>query len=176
MITDLALPSMGGAKLCAAIRGEDSLKNISIILACETMHANLPLCRNAGANTVIEKPIDPVELFIKVSELIAVPQRQDMRVMIRVALSGGAAGSPSFASSENISISGMLLETAGELNQGGQMNCAFNIGHNEIKVTAKVVRVDRAPSGRYRCGVQFMNLDMKSMIVIEHYVKSRSKT
>jgi CheY-like chemotaxis protein len=175
IITDLTLPSMGGAKLCAAIRGEDALKNISIILACEKMQASLPLCRNAGANTVIEKPVDPVELFIKVSELIAVPQRQDMRVMIRVALSGGA-GSPLHTSSENISISGMFLETTSELKEGDQMNCAFNIGHNEVKVNARVIRVDLAPSGRYRCGVKFMNLEMKSMIVIEHYVKSRSKT
>lgn len=175
IITDFALPSMGGAKLCAAIRGDEALKNSSIILACETMHASMPLCRNAGANTVIEKPVDPVELFIKVSELIAVPQRQDMRVMIRVDLSGGAAGSPPLAISENISISGMLLETTSELKEGDEMNCAFNIGHNEIKVTAKVKRVDRAPSGRYRCGVKFMNLDVRSMIVIEHSVRSYSK-
>lgn len=176
IIADFALPVMGGAKLCAAVRGEASLKNVSIILACEKMQAQQPFCRDTGANAVIEKPIDPVELFIKVSELIAVPPRRDMRVMLRVAVSEAASGSASFAGSENISISGMLLEMSTEVKPGDLMNCAFHIGHSEIKVAAKVVRVEVAPSGRYRCGIRFMNLDTKSLIVIETYVKSRSKT
>ncbi|MDH4162652.1 MAG: response regulator [Nitrospirota bacterium] len=176
IITDFALPVMGGARLCAEIRGDDSLKNVSIILACEKMHVSPALCGNAGANAMIEKPVDPVELFIKVSELIAVPPRRDMRVMLRVAVSGGAAGSPSFATSQNISISGMLLESAVELKPGDQMDFAFTIGHTEIKVTAKVMRVEATSSGRYQCGVKFVNLDTKSLIVIEQYVKSRSKS
>ena len=175
IITDYALPVMGGARLCAIIRGEDSLKGVSIILACEKIHASPALCGSACANSVIEKPVDPVEFFNKVSELIAVPPRRDMRVMLRVAVSGGRPGLPSFASSENISMSGMLLEMTDALKPGDEMNCAFNIGHSEIKVTAKVTRVDLTSSGRYRCGVKFMNLDTKSLIVIEQFVKARSK-
>lgn len=175
IITDFALPAMGGAKLCAAIRGEEKLKTVSIILACDKAQAGLPLCKKAGANAVIEKPVDPVELFIKVSELITVPPRRDIRVLLRVAVSGGMAGSPSFANAENISISGMLMETNQHLKLGDQMDCSFFVGHSEINVAAKVMRVELTPSGRYRCGMQFMNLDTKSLIVIEQYVKSRSK-
>ncbi len=175
IVTDFALPVMGGAKLCAAIRGDEALKNVSIILACDKVHAGLPLCKNVGANSMIDKPVDTVELFMKVSELISVPPRRDMRVLLRVAVSGGVDGSPSFANSENISISGMLMETNQKVAVGDQVNCSFFVGHNEIKVTGKVMRSDLLPSGRYRCGLKFVNLDTKSMIVIEHFVKSRAK-
>lgn len=175
IIVDFTFPAMGGAKLCAAVRNDASLKGTSIILACDKVHRDLPLCRNAGANAVIEKPVDPVDLYLKVSELIAIPQRRDIRVLLRVAVSSGAAGAPSFASSENISISGMLIETNLKMAPGDQVDCSFFIGHNEIKVQSRVMRVELAASGRYRCGVRFLNPDTKSMIVIEQYVKSRSR-
>jgi len=174
IIADLALPVMGGAALLTKIRADSALRTVSIIMACDGREASRVLCRDAGANAVITKPVDAIALFSRVSELIVVPQRKDMRVLLRVSVDDGrGGGGPVFAASENISMSGMLLEANHPYRPGDRLACSFHIGHNEVKVEGKVVRSDRGESGRYRCGIQFMNLDTRTMIVIEQFVRSR---
>ena len=38
-----------------------------------------------------------------------------------------------------------------------------------------VMRVDRTEGGRFRCGVKFLNLSARNIVIIEQYVKSRLK-
>jgi DNA-binding response OmpR family regulator len=174
IIADLALPVMGGSALITRIRGDASLKAVSIIMAYDGEEESRVLCRDAGANAVISKPVDATALFSRVSELIVVPQRKDMRALLRVSVDdqrGG--GGPVFAASENISMSGMLLEGNHPYRPGDRLECSFHIGHIEVKVEARVVRSVKEASGRYRCGIQFVNLDTKTMIVIEQFVRSR---
>jgi hypothetical protein len=80
------------------------------------------------------------------------------------------------ATSYNISISGMLLETKRELNKGDKLYCSFNIAHSEITTQCLIVRVERTDAGRFRYGARFMGLDTKAIVVIEQYVKSRIKS
>jgi CheY-like chemotaxis protein len=174
IIADLDLPDMGGAELIARVRRDAALKSVSIIMACDGSEEARKLCREAGANAVVEKPVDATALFARVSELIVVPQRKEMRVLLRVSVEDGLGGtSPIFASSENISMSGMLLETNHPYETGDRLLCSFHIGHSEVKVEGTVVRSVPVASGRYRCGIQFINLDTKTMIVIEQFVHSR---
>lgn len=175
IISDHELPSMGGARLCGEIRADAALRYVSIILACDPDPASLASCRAAGANAVLPKPLDPAELFSKVSELIVVPQRKDMRVLLQVSVDGGPQGAPFFASSENISISGMLIETANRLAQGQRLLCSFFIGHSQVKAETEVMRIE-AGSGRTKYGLRFINLDTKALVIIDLYVKSRVKS
>ena len=174
IISDHALPAMGGIRMCSAIRADAALKGVSIILASDPDPAVQASCRSAGANAVLTKPLDPAELFSRMSELIVVPQRKDMRVLLQVSVDGGVLGAPFFASSENISISGMLIETANRFSIGDRLLCSFFIGHSQVKAEAVVMRVDPG-SGRNRYGVRFTNLDTKALIIIEQYVKNRIK-
>ncbi len=171
IITDLALPLMGGAKLCAAIRSDAALKHVSIIMACDDAEAPLSACGEAGANAVLSKPVDPVQLFSKISELLVIPLRKDLRVLLRVSVKGREGDSSFFASSQDISISGMLLETDRGLKKGDRLICSLNIGHSEVTTACEVTRVNKTASGRLRYGVKFLNLDTKSLIVIEQFVK-----
>src|SRR3972149_2379500 len=82
IIADLSLPLMGGVKLCSAIRSDAGLKNVSIIMAWDNAEAAFSACREAGANDVIARPIDPIQLFTKISELLVIPQRKDLRVLL----------------------------------------------------------------------------------------------
>jgi CheY-like chemotaxis protein len=173
IIADLALPVMGGAALLAKVRGDAELRDVSIIMVHDGREASKAICRNAGANAALGKPVDAADLFGRVSELIIVPQRKDMRVMLRVSIEDGRGGGPVFASSENISISGMLIEVNHPYRPGDLLLCVFHIGHSEVRAEGRVVRFVRAASGRYRCGIHFTNLDTKAMIVIEQYVQSQ---
>jgi hypothetical protein len=119
--------------------------------------------------------VDPGELLWKASELLVVPQRKGMRALLRVSIKGLEGDTPFFAQSQNISISGMLLETDHVLRLGERMTCAFNIGHSEITVSCMVKRIEEAMSVRHRYGVKFMDCDTKSLVIIEHFVKTQPK-
>lgn len=173
IITDFALPTMNGAQLCSAIRSEPGLKEVSLVVACDASAVFQAACREAGANAIIARPVDPFELFSKISELIIVPQRKDMRVLLRVSVNGADQAASFTAMSYNISISGMLLETSHEVRKDDRLTCTFSIAHVEITADCEVKRVDRTGSGRFRYGVKFLNLDTRSIIIIEHYVKSK---
>jgi len=175
IVTEHALPAMGGITLCSSIRGDSGLKDVSLIMYCDDTRLCQEACRDAGANAVIRKPVDPFELFSKISELIVIPQRKDMRLLLHVSVTGKQQGSSFMATSYNVSISGMLLETRRELRQGDKIICSFNIAHIEVNAQSIVMRVDRAEAGRFRYGVKFMSLDTKTIVLIEQYVKSRIK-
>ena len=175
IITDQAFPLMGAPKLCATIRHDDQLKKVSIIVTGDRSGEDGKRCLEAGANAFIPAPIDPVALFFKVSELLLVSQRKDMRVPLRASVTGQEGDSSFSAASQNISISGMMLEADRSLAPGDRLTCSFNIAHSEIRVSCMVMRVDLTSSESRRYGVKFLNLDTKSMIIIENFVKSQAR-
>ncbi len=177
IITDLTLPVMGGEALISTVRGDAELKDVSIIMAHDGLETSRAVCRQSGANAIIAKPVEATDLFARVSELIVVPQRKDMRVLLRVSIEDGQGGvSPVFAASENISISGMLIEANHPYRTGERLLCSFHINHSEVKIEGRVVRSARAKSGRYHCGIHFTSLDTRTLIVIEQFVQSRKGT
>jgi CheY-like chemotaxis protein len=173
IIIDRVQPVMGGVPLCRTIRQDEKLRDVSIVLVSDATEASLSECRSAGANAVITSPVDAVALFSLMSELLVVPRRKDMRVLLRVSVSGGSNDASFFATSENISISGILLESNYRFKRNDQLSCSFFIGHSEVHLDGTVTRVDRAASGRHRYGVKFLNPTTKALVVIEQFVKSR---
>ncbi len=166
IVTELTLPLMGGAKLCAAIRSNNELKNVSIIMVCDGSKESIAQCRQAQANAVITKPVDLIQLFTKVSELIMIPQRKELRMPLRAAVQGGSFSGVS----HNVSMSGMLLETNRQLKLGERFTGTVAVGHREMILECEVMRVVPA-AGKYRYGVRFLNLDTKTLIIIEQLVK-----
>lgn len=173
IITEFSVPVMGGVRLCTSIRSEPDLKGISLIVYCDDNRVYQAACRDAGANAVIQMPVDAFDLFSRISELIAIPRRKDMRVLLRISVAGRQQDASFFATSYNISISGMLLETKQELSKGDRINCTFNVAHAEVCAQCCIMRVDRTDAGRFRYGARFLGLDTRSIVVIEQYVKSR---
>jgi len=176
IITDAALSQMGGAELCSRIRSDAGLKYVSIIVIgddIENSENSLSQCKEAGANVVIRRPLDPGILLWQASQQLVIPDRKDMRVLLRASIKNGIEESAPFvARSHNISISGMLLETDRALKLGDRLMCAFNIAHSEITLACTVERIDRAATKRNQYGVRFTNCDTKALIIIENFVKA----
>jgi CheY-like chemotaxis protein len=176
IITDAALSLMGGAKLCSRIRGDGDLKYVSIIVIgdeTEGSENSLSHCKEAGANVVIRRPLEPGMLLWQASQQLVIPVRKDMRVVLRASVKNGIEeNTPFVARSHNISISGMLLETDRVLNLGDRLTCAFNIAHSEITLTCTVERIETAASKRNQYGVRFTNCDTKALIIIENFVRA----
>jgi len=170
IITDNALPHLGGAELCSRIRSDAELKYVSIIVICDDTEQSQ--CPESGANIVIRRPLDTGVLLWQASKLLVIPTRKDMRVLLRASIKGMEGDSAFFAQSHNISISGMLLETERVLKPGDRLTCAFNIAHSEVTLTCSVERVETTASKRNRYGVRFMNCDTKTLIIIENFVRA----
>lgn len=171
IITELLLPLMDGVKLCSAIRGDEELKHVSIIMVCDNTEALLAQCREAQANVVITKPVDPVQLFSKVSELLMVPRRQDLRTFLHVSVNGQKGHHSFLGVSENISISGILLETEQALKEGDRVACAIDIAGRTITVEGIIMRAQKLESGKFRYGLKFRALDTRSLILIDQLVR-----
>jgi CheY-like chemotaxis protein len=175
IITDYLLPLMGGAKLCSMIRGDEGLKTVSIIMVCDVAEASLPQCREAHANVVLAKPVDPVQLFSKVSDLLMVPRRQDLRAILHASVNGKKGPHSFLGVSKNISISGILLETEQALTKGDQVTCTVTIVGRVITVAGIVMRAQKLESGRFRYGLKFRSLDTKSLVLIDQLVRGGIK-
>ena len=175
IITDADLPLMGGVKLCSAIRSDANLKDVSIVLICDGTKASIAQSLDAQANSVLTKPIDPSLLFWKVSELLLAPPRQDMRTLMRGSVKGQEKNSTYLGVSHNISISGMLLETDRTLEVGDQVTCTFHLGGREVVADAEVKRLAKLAPGKFHYGIRFINLNIKSIILIEQFIKGLVK-
>jgi len=175
IVAEDVLPSMGGAQLCSLIRSDKELKDVSIILVCNDAEPYRSRCKNAGANVLLPKPLDPGALLWKASELLVVQQRKDMRAKLRVDIKGLETNTSFFAEILNISISGLQIETDQELREDGRLACTFKIAHNELTVQCNVQRMEKTASGKFRYGAKFINCDTRTLIIIEHYVKFQIK-
>ncbi len=175
IITDATLPIMGAVNLCAAIRNDEALRNVSIIVVSDRADQLSEQWREAGANAVVQKPVNAAQLFLKISELLVIPQRKDLRVPLHVAVRNQGKKAAFSAVSQNISISGILIETDLALQKGDRLTCVFNIAHSEIHMEGLVTRADAGPSGKRLYGVLFQNAATKTMVVIDHFIKQQIK-
>jgi len=167
------MPEMGGIRLCSAIRSNDILRDVSLVLVCTENDAAVAECRQSGANDVIVEPLDAAELFSRIAELLVIPNRLAIRALLRVSVAGQRNGGLFPAVSQNISISGMLLETERRLAIGDRHTCSFSIGSHEITFDIVVMREFQSGEGQYQYGARFANPDTKSLIIIEQYVNGR---
>jgi len=171
IISDFALPRMGGARLCSLIRGDSHIKDVSLLMVCNA--AAITKCRSAGANAVLSAPVDTAELFSRVSELLLISQRQDIRALLHVSIAEGKGKISFLGVSHNISISGMSLETEKELKIGDLLFCTFSISEREIAADVIVTREVQVAPGKFQYGVKFLNLDTKSLVIINQFVLGR---
>lgn len=173
IITDLDMPDMSGDELCSIIRKDKVLKKVSMLMVCTNKETDLKRCADAGVNSYITKPIDPEQLVKKVSHLLNIPERKSYRVLIKVEVKGQFLNMHFFCSSQNLSASGILLETDKPLAKGDVISCSFFLPNSDrIIADCEVVRVVRSAIKTFQYGVRFLNLHPDSMSAIESFIKS----
>ncbi len=171
IITEENLPQMGGANLCSAIRSDKALKQVSIIMACERKET-AAASGVIKANGFVKLPADPVEIFSMVADLLIIPQRKALRVLLTARFKGETGAETFMGICHNISISGMLLDTNCRLDAGKEFTCSFTIARREVSMDCRVVR-SIAIGKRWQCAAVFVSPDTRSLIIIDQYVKNQ---
>jgi CheY-like chemotaxis protein len=172
IIAQSALPVMGGLALCRTIRKDPGLRDVSLIMACAGDDPAVSEYRAAGCNEVLLIPVDPVRLFSTVSRMLMVQNRMAVRIPLRITVEGSAGKETFIGISHDLSVSGMLLDSARMLQPGDRLHCSFSIGTRVVSVDCEVVRTQRTETGRFQFGAKFVNLDAKTFVLLEHFVKS----
>lgn len=174
IVADATLPVMGGLTLCRTIRKDPGLKDVSIIMACADGDPAVHEYRAAGSNDVLTKPVDPVRLFSTVSRMLIIQSRLGVRIPLRMTVEGKSDRETFVGISHDLSVSGMLLSSGRMLQPRDRLHCTFTFGSRVVTVECEVMRTQVNPEGGFQFGVKFVNLDAKTFVLLEHFVKSNT--
>lgn len=177
IITQLDLPGMLTESLLNAVRSEAELRNVSLIMFCADRPGDRSRAELCNANEIMLLPVDKKALFEKTQRLLNIPLRESYRVLLSVSIEGKNREKGFFCKSENISATGMLLETDRNLAEGDRLTCAFFLPDSQqITAVGNVVRrISRAgddKSAKY--GVKFDQITTEARQAIETFVRKKS--
>jgi CheY-like chemotaxis protein len=142
IIANLLDESMAGDELCALIRSNENIHDVSIILLSPDTPADLERCSDCGANAVVEIPVNTAVLLQEAHQLLNVALRKSCRVPVSIKLTGTSREKPFTGSAENVSASGMMFTADALLYEGDTVTCSFALpGESPMRTAADVIRV-----------------------------------
>jgi len=151
-------PDLSCEQLCSAIKGDEALKRVSTLVVCSDNLSEIERCQSCGANDYIQL-LTPEIFLRKASRLLNVSERTSYRVIIKVSMKSGGETTHFFCTSQNMSRSGLLLETDKVLSKGDSVTCSFFLP-NSIRIVSQgeVVRIVEREDGFCDYGVKFINM------------------
>jgi CheY-like chemotaxis protein len=70
VVTDVDMPRMTGLDLCRAIRADDALRHIPIVVASGSLMPGDNQAEDAGASATLLKPFVPAQLLALIAQLL----------------------------------------------------------------------------------------------------------
>ena len=157
---------------CSAIRGDEGLKRVSILVVCSDQPSDIERCQKCGANDYIQ-PLTQASLLRKAARLLNISERTRYRVIVKVAQRENKHINHVFCTSQNISSSGILLETDSVLNQGDKITCSFFLPNSiRIVTEGEIVRIVEKEDGSINYGVKFVDLPSSAEAQIESFTEN----
>ena len=167
-----------GEELCSAIRDDDELRRVSIIILCSETEADRERCLRCRANAFITTPVSTAILLQEAYQFLNIAPREAFRAPIGVNLNV-SSGEASFAGrSENISASGMMLATEAVIPEGDTITCSFDLpGLGYITANAIVARAcERDAEGDInRYGIAFVEPARDVTYAIKIFIGKQSR-
>jgi CheY-like chemotaxis protein len=178
IIAPLDMPGMKSEQIYAAIRDDRELRAVSVILVCPDNPSDVERCSLCKANAVMTLPVNVSQLLEKSQQLMDISWRESYRVLLSVRVEGSTKDMSFFCSSENISTTGILIETDKVLKQGDHVQCSFFLPDaKQIKTSGQIIRVIKQATGakNSRYGVNFNQLSAEAQAAIEDFVEKKSR-
>ncbi|HEX9021225.1 MAG TPA: PilZ domain-containing protein, partial [Nitrospirota bacterium] len=175
----LDMPGMKSEQLYTAIREDGELRAVSLIILCPDDPVARERSAACKANMVLTLPLDVPQFVKHAQQFLDISLRGSYRVLLSVSVEGSARHKPFFCRSENISTTGLLLETDRDLQEGDRLTCSFFLpGSKQIIAAGEVVRrIERSgKSGARRYGVKFGRLKPDVKTAIEDFVAKKTQS
>jgi CheY-like chemotaxis protein len=160
------------SQLVRRIRADEEARNASIaVLARSPSAAQREAFLEAGANAVLTDIDGPAVWDDRFEELLGVPQRREVRVPVAITIWSrrpSGHGADVVGVSVNISVNGLLLETAAPLPLGTSLNLSFRLptAADELRLTGRVVWTAPGPGTTSHSGVEFLGFHGRAMEAI----------
>jgi CheY-like chemotaxis protein len=149
VVVDRDLP--WAERLVAALREDPSTRGLSIVVLArgDFDPAEVELLES-GANAILRLPLDQ-DSDQRLERLVNVPVRREARLSVsfRVDTYAAGAGGPEPGLALNLSLHGMLMETAASLRVGEQVELEFALADDPapVRVRGRAVRQARSQYG-----------------------------
>jgi uncharacterized protein (TIGR02266 family) len=184
---DLYMPGMDGDKCCQAIKSDEKLSHIPIIMVTKGADDKaFERCWQAGCDDIISKPINPNYFLAIAKKHLNIQFRNLPRYVARLRIqyqSGADPGSVLSNYTVNLSTGGIFLETVDLLPIDSPLNIEFILpeGSKVIKCSGKVAWLNHPESIKNQnlpigMGLQFLNLSLEDMDSIRQFIKNHGLT
>lgn len=177
VLLDLKLPDINGADVCWRIKTNSRLNPSPIVMVASSAdQESYERCRKAFCDELVPTPIKQQQLLNRLTELLNIPHRHSIRILVRVeTVDRPDSSGVVFGTSADISRSGMLLEVEQRLEPGQRLMLRFFLpGQHEIAVQAEIMRTElRPPKKAY--GLRFLEMAPESQKFLNEFVESRKK-
>lgn len=175
-LTDLTLPDT-----IYRIRSSAATRQVSVlVLIPMTEPSELDrLSMEAGANSVMRRPLDQGRLDSSIAKLLSVPRRIDTRIPVQGQVVGTPRAAPSghfFGLSRNLSVNGLLLASPTRLVERPELDLEFNVPGSGgfLHALGRIVREAPEVSWPYLgYGVEFLFVPPDSLEAITRIVTGR---
>jgi len=179
IVADLDMPGMNGAALCRAVRADEQLAECHFLMILPGDEAGDRVrAVRAGADDVLSKPLQRVELVGAVSRFLA---HNTVRGLPRVPVSAPVtiylAKSPGRGKALNVSRGGIFVRTELPLPTRSEWRVRFQLPEMPKPLTPTAMVVWRAgeatPTGT-GLGMRFVELDGQAARSLDEYVYERT--
>jgi len=176
IIARLDAPGTPPERIYGQIRNDPELRAVSLILVCGDQPADRVKAEHCGANAVMTRQAIDGGVLDKADSFLNIPTRGSYRVLLSVSIDADKDKS-FFCRSENISATGMLLETDRTLVSGDRLNCSFFLpGAKQIEVSGEVVRIisTTEKAGHRQYGLKFTKIAAADSAAIRDFIRRKS--
>jgi two-component system, OmpR family, alkaline phosphatase synthesis response regulator PhoP len=176
---DLDIPGMDGAACCRAIKEDPSLAMTRVVLMAPAVDQKMELCRSAGCDAFLAKPIDRREFIAVGRSMLALTDRREERIPCRSIVTCHHEGNVFCGTLEDIALKGIFVGSHYDVKIGDILTLKFVLpvsGADPIETVARVVWIN---GGRVRrnwqlpagFGVEFENLDERGAVQISEFIE-----
>ena len=175
----LDLAGMDGAASCRAIKADPALAGIKVVLMAPSAEKEMAVCRAAGCDAILAKPIERREFIAIGRSLLALNDQREERIPCRAIVTCRLAGTVFYGTIEDISPLGMFVGCHNAVKIGEELKLKFILpagGAESIETAARVIWLN---SGRMRrkgqlpagFGVLFADLGLEAARQITEFIE-----
>ncbi|PKO30568.1 MAG: hypothetical protein CVU36_09200 [Betaproteobacteria bacterium HGW-Betaproteobacteria-9] len=173
ILSELELEGMDGSRLCSEVHMAKNSQLVPVILICYDRLDSIQRVEQSGANALILKPIDPIQLLETIGSFIDMQIGKSKRVVLNVKVITKKSELEFFCFSHDISNTGILLESEYQLSLGDKIVCAFNLDDTvQIEAAGEVIRCMSMNDGKNLYGVKFSAIPLSYRKAIDSYIDS----
>lgn len=160
IVVDLQLPDAQAEIVLQELAVFIDQGNLPAIAVSATVEPEFKIkCAEAGVKALLPKPLDLPKLVSEISHLLGAEIRQHQRFLVQIEIEGHDLfhGHRFWGTSEDVSISGILVQSKDDVAPGTKVNICFSLPKigKRFNVEGEVVRVFNAESGCRQIGIKF---------------------